>query len=283
MLDTIDNFVEICLHATALSNKHFLAEYGTYIDHEWKSHYICYDLLQLNYKELKSVADGEDNNSHHFSPIMRKHRSGKKLDYAQTVVQFELRFLREIQKSFIFIFDEAKRIEESLDLIEKEFDTLSDEQRTELIRKNDVTKSSYRNIRALYLRLERLKKFFRLNEFAINKMGKKFDKIVNALPASVNTEVEADQRVHATEEHVLSWECFESHEELATKAPQWQETYERLNRKCIKIYSKIFRRTHEHISEGELRYFKAKDGTLKHQSYLIGFKFGLAVAMVSSF
>jgi SPX domain protein involved in polyphosphate accumulation len=203
------------------------------------------------------------------------------------VVSFDTKFDEEISKVFSFMTSEAKVINQELHDIDREFDELTDEERKQVLEKNESTKSSYRKIRALYIRLERLKRFFRLNEFAVQKMGKKFDKIVNELPSSVGAEVEVAENKspnnitvdnHRSE---LSWECFSSYITLSQAVPLWNRTYEDSHSRCVQTYTNIFRQTHENIAEGELRFFKQKEGNIRRLPFYIGYKIGFVCALVS--
>jgi hypothetical protein len=378
VLDKIDEYVEhavdLVSHSVALTNRTFLNEYGSYVDPEWKSHYICYDLLQLNYKEIKHAqkkaptrrfsnrtrtlkligspkqANGKPNTFN--SPVSPSSNDGTgkdgsnkvpvgntaslenpasvhEISVSQAVVYFDNKFREEIKKSFDFMFSQLVNVDSDLSLIEEEFDALTPEEREDLLEKNEITKSSYRNIRSLFMRLERLKTFYRLNQFAINKTGKKFDKIVSNLPAVVGNEVmvaelaaastppsspsngnnnsissnsnnrTADSSAGArstdnkpnlaivppllplTTATALTWECFNSAAELAVSNPLYNSQFDETRAKCVRIYAKIFRRTHEHIAEGELRFFKSKEGGSRALPYYIGYKIGFICALVS--
>ena len=242
-----NQIIDTISHTIALTNRTFLNEYSDYIIKDWKSHYVCYDLLQMDYKKAKDTIS------------FCCHTPD---EVCCEVAQFELLLIQEIRKFTSFISSEFLAISNALDDIVGDYSKLSDSAKRKL--KDEEQKTTYRIVRDLYIKQERLGKFFKLNVFICHKLGKKFDKILQKLRSGP-----------------LSWESFDSYKLFQEDSQTCISDSISIREKILNTYSLLFREDYHQLAEGELEYFKSKDGNLKRMPYWLGLKTGIVLSLVS--
>jgi len=96
-------------------------------------------------------------------------------------------------------------------------------------------------------------KFYGLNHYLMNKMSKKIDKIL----------------------HGRQSKELENFKELTDKFQLNESTIQQIGTEITDLYTKSFRKTHQHLAKGELRYIKSFGTAFSDKRLLFGVKIGV--------
>lgn len=216
-------------------NTTFLLLYQQFIKNSWKRQYFHYDALKAEYKHLKSS-------------------NGEGIDL------FELAFHDEISRVYVFLQELLKDIEEDLDNLMDACKSSSDESNKKFNQAIEIS------VRDIYHRCKDCKQFYKLNKFVINKIVKKYEKLII--------------KYNETHGCGMAWENYPSNKLYEKKFIVVESKINEITTKSVELYCSYFRQTHMDLAEDELEFVKNKSNTSKYTQMYVGLKLGLIICMV---
>lgn len=223
-------------HIVVNPNATFLLLYQQYIKNSWKRQYFHYDALKAEYKLLKD-ADGEG------------------LDHYEHI------FYDEIYRVYSFLGEVLKDVEEDLDNLKDACKSSSDENNKKF---NQAIELSVRDI---YHRCKDCRVFYRLNKYVINKIVKKYEKLI--------------VKYNNAHGECGTWENYPSSKLFENKFLGTESKINEVTAKSVELYCSYFRQTHLDLAEDELEFVKNKTDVHKETKAYIGLKIGLIICLVS--
>jgi hypothetical protein len=220
-------------------NKNFLHEYEPYIVEKWRPYYFGYDVAKLKYKELKDSNESE------------------------LLVQFERYFVLEIHRVSEFLESKLNQIQGFLVKLDNEARTSVPQAASA---SDLVSNTAYEaSIRKAFEECQNCEDFYNLNSFAIKKIAKKYEKLVDF-------EVIVDFKM---------WPKFRSYQFFRNVFEPKISRVRLLRSDCVRLYSAVFRKTFPSLALGELKYAKAHTGNRKVLIMLVGLKLGCITTVVN--
>lgn len=235
---------------TLRSNRNFLDYYHDYIKREWRRHYFSYDVLKEEYKALK------------WKDKPKLHR-------------FEKDFLEEIKRVDWFIKATLFEIQQDLRKIYETKALFLDDMQVSQ-RKAQDEKTVEITLRAIYEKCKDIEQFYALNRFAICKIAKKFEKLIDQSLLDESHTGEADGFIDFD-----PWRDHKSNEYFTQKFVPREKIIQALSNKCKVMYKLFFRRRYPTLAEGELEFVKNKARIHKTTQVLFGMKVGAIILLVS--
>ena len=235
--------------SAALTNTLFLSKYNNHIIHKWKHKYINFDNFVAECKIIRQEALVSSLSIEHFDNHLR--------DDIATVDKFVNNTLHSIRKE--------------MDRISNEWDNLPEDQRMSIVHRRQADKKAERSLRDIYSQIQMILSFWKLNKFAIDKLGLKMTAILeeSAIP------------VHYFGRTLALWtdlNCYHAYENYCRNINQ----IEVLSARCNELFSTIFA-VDISLSQPYLEYDAVKDMKSKYIDVLLGVKIGISVAMVRTY
>lgn len=232
--------------SAAITNTLFLSKYNSHIIHKWKHKYINVDNFVAECKFIRHEA----------------------LVSSISIEHFDNHFRNEIEAVDRFVGSSLSAISKDIDSIKDEWEHLSEDQRFSIIHRRQADKKAERSLRELHAHIQQTNSFWKLNKFAMNKIGLKMTSILeeSAIP------------VHYYNRTLASWtdlNCFHAFESFCCQANE----IEALSKRCSDLFSTIFA-VDRTLAESCLEYDAAKDTKSKYISVLLGVKIGISLAMI---
>ena len=233
--------------SAAITNTLFLSKYNSHIIHKWKHKYINVDNFVAECKFIRHEA----------------------LVSSMSIEHFDNHFRDEIEAVDKFVRSSLNTIRKDMENIKDEWDHLPEDQRSSIIHRRQADKKAERSLRELYAKIQKTISFWKLNKFAMNKIGLKMSCILeeSAIP------------VHYCNRTLASWtdlNCFRSFETYCCL----ENDIDVLSKRCYELFSVIFA-VDRPLAESSLQYDAAKDTKSKYIDVLLGIKIGISLAMVS--
>jgi hypothetical protein len=167
----------------------------------------------------------------------------------------------------------------------------------EIQRVDQVQKTLEVTLRKLFEKCKDLEQFFQLNRFAIHKIGKKFEKLIdkydplqtekmndNILTGKGRNQYENKEEDEETELLIVGFSCwshYNSGRYFYQKYLKRKVIIDKCKRDCVKLYQDIFRTNYPGLAWDELEFVKNKDRERKRTRIVFGIKIGLILASVN--
>ena len=221
-------------------NRIFLRQYEPYIVEKWRPYYFGYDAAKVRYKELKG-----SNESEH-------------------LVNFERYFVLEIHRVSEFLESKLNQTQGFLTKLNSETKERPSAFQTAKASELVSNKAYEASVRKAFLECQNCEDFYHLNYFAITKIAKKYEKLVD-------TEEIVDFRM---------WPKFRSYHFFRDIFEPKISRVGVLRSECIRLYSIVYRKTFPSLALGELKYAKVHAGSRKALLMLVGLKLGCIATVV---
>lgn len=235
-------------------NNVFLMEYRPHIVREWRHFYIHYDELTAVYKSLKARRD-----SGHFF--------------------FDDLLTANIKLADDFVFTQMGIIHTELETIERDWRGLSEAEKNNLVEQTE--KTAERALRGLYVKTKNLRQYYQLNCFLIEKLSKKYDKILRkSRKDDHSTHNFKDDFQVTSEDSFYKWSDTSSYAYYMQHMKPKDAAVSSLLQDCINTYTVIFRQTYPEMAAGELEFSKLKENETRNTKAYLGIKIGIVLSVV---
>jgi hypothetical protein len=246
-----------------IGNKLFLNKYKTYVYKDWQGFYFHYDYLK---KEYIYLFDSIDNNK-------------------RNINKYDLLLYDEIQRIDIFLLSLINQIRAILVKLNSPNHDNDD----------DFAKASIEiTLRFIFEKINKIETFYKLNSFAICKIAKKLEKILDIIQQSNNInnnyhnnnnnnniELSIDNdNDNNIDKDFIQWKKLSSYNLYKNNLLNKKKQIELIQNEIINTYTKIFRSNFKSLAINELEFPKQKSGEYRNRDSLIGFKFGLIFSSI---
>eukprot|EP01031_Cornospumella_fuschlensis_P025021 gene25021-30224_t len=258
------------------SSQEFLRDYRSYVVKAWAGYYFSYDQFKTEYKRLASSHPTDED-----------------------ISKFDDEILKEIQRVHIFLLSQIDAVNMDLESIFVMTKQNAETKNTQIDRNIEVA------IRSVYDEIKKCEEFYSLNYFAISKVGKKVEKLMNKgvdpspSPPSSSPGLLHSHKVSSgssiplpsppdtsssSSNHISSvknvWGTLPAGTFFFYDFAANSQSIENLKRRCVEMYGSRYRKTHAQLSPYELRYIKDKDKNYKSTRIWLGVKFGFILCIL---
>lgn len=242
-------------------NKIFLNNYESKINKDWYRFYFQYDYIK---KEIYNLLDFNMENS----------------ENKQKIQKFDVLLCNEIIRIDTFlssIINQVRGILNKLSLSNHNDDD------------DDFAKASIEiTLRFLFEKTLKIKTFYKLNCFAICRIAKKLENILDGMikqndynsNSNIKLAIEYDNNNDNFDKDFVQWKKMNSYKLYKNNIIIKQQQIELINNDIINLYTNIFRNKFQSLAINELEFPKQKSGQYHNRDALIGFKLGLVLIII---
>lgn len=181
-----------------------------------------------------------------------------------------------------FLYNELFVIQSNMSLMKKEWNELNPKERESVI-EGTRERTIERTMRSLFEKCILCHNYWRLNNFAIRKVAKKYEKLIKKSEKNKNLDEKKDENKDNEEDNetdFLYWKKIPSYQVFENYFVKKSKIIDALKNECVEMYSLVFRTTYSSLVLDELEYVKNRNRDNDSGRIGFGVKLGIMVMLV---
>jgi hypothetical protein len=188
--------------------------------------------------------------------------------------RFDYKLKQEIDRIASFIGEHLEHCSEDISYVLGGWDDLSEIDRKNIFKEKTVKRS----IRAIYLRMNRLKSFYKLNCFLIVKVAKKFHLLL--AEHDRHTAAPPSPGPYARTDTFPTWKESKSFQDFENVLCPYEPKIKDIQKRCISFSGTIGSETYPHLAAGNLKYGTKNEVDSVTNRILLGMKAGFFIGIM---
>jgi hypothetical protein len=172
-----------------------------------------------------------------------------------------------------FLFNEIFVIQSNMNLMKKEWNGLNQKEREDVV-EGTRERTIERTMRSLFEKCILCHNYWRLNNFAIRKVAKKYEKLIKKSDKSKNLD-KINNNNNSNNTDFIYWKKFPSYQVFENYFVKKSNDIDLLKNECVEMYSLVFRTTYSSLVLDELEYVKNRNRDSKSGRIGFGIKLGV--------
>ena len=196
----------------------------------------------------------------------------KPLSYFENSFDDKLR--SEINKVSCFVSKHLNQASTNLNYVLDGWKALSDFDKKNVYKEKTVK----RTLRAIYLHMNKLKAFYKLNCFLVVKVAKKFHVLLSEFDSA--NRVPLSPGPYSSIDTYPSWQGTKSYRDFESIMCSYEPKIKELQKKCVSFSSALGSETYPYLAAGNLKYGHNHEVDSATNKVLLGMKIGLFVGII---
>ena len=192
--------------------------------------------------------------------------------------QFDEKLQAEVRRISSFIGEHLNQCSEDISYVLEGWDALGESDRKNIFKEKTVK----RTLRTIYLRMNRLKSFFKLNCFLIVKVAKKFHVLLAHQDTDQHTLEHGPPSpgLYAKTDTCPTWKDSKSYNDFENILCLYEPKIKSIQKKCVNFSGTIANETYPYLAAGHLKYGSKGEVDSVTNKVLLGTKLGFFLGIL---